>query len=254
MSDDFLPDAPSDAEWQPVRAALRSVTVPGDAREAAVAAALAAFDELHDQVPAVAAAAPVVPLVDRRPRVQRWLTAAAAVVAVLAVGGVVVNRLAPRSDDGIVAVPAANSAVAEAVATTVPAMSEKASDRAAAGDVLTATVDSSAPALAAAPEIAVGGGEVTPSTIGSIDGAASIEATTVVDSPEALAAYAAGATTSLDGEVSPGSATACATSDSDVLGAVIYAGQPAVVVRNRATGEVAALDRVSCTVLASVIP
>jgi hypothetical protein len=58
MTDDIRdPDAPSDAVWLPIRASLRDVAVPADAREDAIAAALAEFDALQTTPAAAAAAA-----------------------------------------------------------------------------------------------------------------------------------------------------------------------------------------------------
>ena len=87
MSDDaFDPDDMTDADWPSVRAALRDVVVPADAREAAIAAALGEFDELR------ATPATVVSLASRRKRQYRMLSYAAAAVAVLFVGGVMVRN------------------------------------------------------------------------------------------------------------------------------------------------------------------
>ena len=78
--------------YSQLRSELVDVAVPPTAREAAVAAALSAFDEL--QSPAeddTVALAPVISLNERRRRQYRWLTGAAAAVAVLVVGAAVLN-------------------------------------------------------------------------------------------------------------------------------------------------------------------
>lgn len=95
-----------------LRSRLADVPVPAEARESAVAAALAAFDEIKatgsDVEPELAAAvaatkvaaiAPVVSLHERRQRQYRWIggAAAAAVVAVLAIG--VLGNLGGESRD-----------------------------------------------------------------------------------------------------------------------------------------------------------
>jgi hypothetical protein len=78
-----------------IRARVADVSVPPAARESALAAALAAFDQLSSDEPAAASTraveAEVVPLAARRRRQYRLLAGAAAAVAVLAVGAAVVG-------------------------------------------------------------------------------------------------------------------------------------------------------------------
>ncbi len=78
--------------YSQLRSELVDIEIPPTAREAAVAAALSAFDDL--QSPAgddTVALAPVISLSDRRRRQYRWLSGAAAAVAVLVVGAAVIN-------------------------------------------------------------------------------------------------------------------------------------------------------------------
>ncbi len=268
MSDDtFDPGAPSDAEWLPLRASLRDVTVPADAREQALAAALAAFDEL--QAAPLAAAATVEPpvsLAAHRERRYRWLTGAAAAVAVLAVGGIVLRSLDTRSDD--------DSTVAVATEATASANAATQSDKASAGGatiapeakqaeaaetgVLTATADTLAPATA---ETMTGVGATSPapvpadapvSTIGSIDGAAEYGTAPEVDSPEALVAFAA-AVADTPSPTRSAPAAACLSGDVEILGTVVYRQQQAIVVRS-ASGAISALDVFSCAVIVTVQP
>ncbi len=270
MSDDTLdPGAPSEAEWLPLRASLRDVAVPAEAREQALAAALAAFDELQGAPLAAAAAAPAAPpvsLAAHRERRYRWLAGAAAAVAVLAVGGVVLRSLDTRSDDGsnvAVATEASASSNAATQSDAAPAGSdvvvpEAKQAEATATGVLTATADTLAPAPA---ETMTGVGVTSPvpapanapvSTIGSIDGAAEYGTAPTIDSPQALAAFAADLTaTSATTRSIP--AAACLPSDVEVLGTVVYRQQQAIVVRS-ADGAISALDSFSCAVIVTVQP
>lgn len=268
MSDDTLdPGAPSEAEWLPLRASLRDVAVPAEAREQALAAALAAFDELHATPLAGAAAVPPAPpvsLAAHRERRYRWLAGAAAAVAVLAVGGAVLRSLDTRSDDGSdVAVATEATASANAATQSDPAAADSAAvapeakqAEATVTGVLTATADT----LAAAPaETMTGVGANSPvpanapvSTIGSIDGAADYGTAPAIDSPQALAAYAAdvSATPTATRSIP---APACLPNDVEVLGTVVYRQQQAIVVRS-ADGAISALDSFSCAVIVTVQP
>ncbi len=173
MSDDtFDPDALSEAEWSPIGRALSDVAVPAAARESAVAAALAVFDELQasgelratdsiaataivddmtsgdtvsgdtvsgDTVSSASKGADVVRLEDRRRRRYRMLSRVAAAVAVLFIGGVAARGLS-RSDNGT---------AFEAASKTATNVSEVAGTEAASGQAATAQSDAAGPDVAA---------------------------------------------------------------------------------------------------------
>lgn len=260
MNDDIRdPDAPSDDVWQPIRASLREVAVPTDAREGAIAAALAEFDALH-AVPAAAAAAAaaavpagdIVSLDARRQRRYRWLAGAAAAVVVLAVGGIVAGNIGRSNDDSTnVAIEPASAPAAESADA---GQFEAAPKAAAETGVMTATAETMAPGggdtIAVTESTAAAAAEsTTPPTIGSIDGAASPSAAPPVESPDQLAAFAA--TAPATARLAP--TTACLPPEVEVLGEVVYRQQQAIVVR-APTGQISAIDRLTCAVLITVDP
>lgn len=261
MNDDIRdPDAPSDDVWQPIRASLREVAVPADAREGAIAAALAEFDALR-AVPVAAAAAAVaagdiVSIDARRQRRYRWLTGAAAAVVVLAVGGIVAGTIGRSSDDSTnVAIEPASAPAADAANSADAGQLEAVPKAAAETGVMTATAETLAPGggdtIAATESTAAAAAteSTPPPTIGSIDGAASPDNAPPVDSPDQLAAFAADppATT----RAAP--TTACLPPGVEVLGEVVYRQQQAIVVR-APTGQISAIDRLTCAVLITVDP
>jgi hypothetical protein len=268
MTDDIRdPDAPSDAVWLPIRASLRDVAVPADAREDAIAAALAEFDALQT-TPAAAAAAvagqaaapvsstanQVVSLADRRQRRYRWLTSAAAAIVVLAGVGIVAGNIGRSSDDSTtVAVEPASATAAESAESADAGQFESAPKAAAEPGVMTATAETLAPGgvdtLAATESTAAAAESTTPPTIGSIDGAASPGNTTPVDSPDQLVEYAA--TVPAASRQAP--TNACLPPEVEVLGEVVYRQQQAIVVR-APTGQISAIDRLTCAVLVTVDP
>ena len=257
MNDDIRdPDAPSDDVWQPIRASLREVAVPTDAREGAIAAALAEFDALH-AVPVAAAAAAVpagdiVSLDARRQRRYRWLTGAAAAVVVLAVGGIVAGNIGRSNDDSTnVAIEPASAPAAESADA---GQFEAAPKAAAETGVMTATAETMAPGggdtIAVTESTAAAAAEsTTPPTIGSIDGAASPSAAPPVESPDQLVEYAA--TVPAASRQAP--TNACLPPEVEVLGEVVYRQQQAIVVR-APTGQISAIDRLTCAVLITVDP
>lgn len=236
-------------ELQINRAALRQVEVPSDARERAVAAALAAFaaplDPAGNDPLAAAAASSATSTVvqfERRRRQHRLLGAAA--VAVLLVGAAAFANLGGSDDDvassGTASAPkiegATDSSDAEGEATRMadPALSDSAG-----------AVEMALPAATAAPAATE-----TPATIGSI-GAPVDQLAEQLESESELLAYAA------DREPLPGApegGISCAGADAAVLGEVVYVGRSAVVVRDPASGVVTAFDSATCEVIASVVP
>lgn len=260
MNDDIRdPDAPSDDVWQPIRASLREVAVPADAREGAIAAALAEFDALRAvPVSAAAAAVPagdIVSLDARRQRRYRWLTGAAAAVVVLAIGGIVASNIGRSNDDSTnVAIEPASAPAAESAESADAGQFEAAPKAAAETGVMTATAETMAPGgggtIAVTESTAAAATESTTSpTIGSIDGAANPTAAPPVDSPDQLAAFAAAAPTTA--RLAP--TTACLPAGAEVLGEVVYRQQQAIVVR-APTGQISAIDRLTCAVLITVDP
>ena len=257
MSDEILdPDAVSDAEWLPVRASLRDIVVPAEAREVAIAAALAAFDEDRIDVPIAAAAASLptaagdrqadVVLLQTRmgARWTRWAGTAAAAVAVLAVGGVVINGLG-GSSGGQVSVEPATAAESTLSMSTAKESGMNATDMAPMSGSLE-SVDE----------------QVAPSTIGSIDGGAAPDSTqpevVVALAPSVDVADEAGLTTyatrtaaappEVDLPDSP-----CRPTGADLLGVVSYQGVTAIVVRNE-DSSYSAIAADTCAVLATVTP
>jgi|CXWL01.1.fsa_nt_gi hypothetical protein len=233
-------------ELQINRAALRQVEVPSDARERAVAAALAAFaaplDPAGNDPLAAAAASSATSTVvqfERRRRQHRLLGAAAA-VAVLLVGAAAFANLGGSDDQatsaGTASAPKVEGATDSSGATRMadPALSDSAT-----------AVEMALPAATAAPAATE-----TPATIGSI-GAPVDQLAEQLDSESELLAYAA------DREPLPGApegGISCAGADAAVLGEVVYVGRSAVVVRDPASGVVTAFDSATCEVIASVVP
>lgn len=296
-------------------AGLATITPPAAVRESAFAAALAAFDEVHattstpvtDGDPehrdeprhpvreAVSGAVgQVVSLAERRRRRARSLLAAAAAVVVLAGVGIAI-RAGQGSDDDM----------AESAATEAPALDESASAKSAPAP-MAAAADTAAPAADAAgaateteaateaADAAPGGAaemDAIPSTIGSIDSAASIG--TVIGSSDELAAYVTASlgalqtpapdgteapagtqapaateapaetvasatttmpdlTTSATGEPNGGDGASCVTDGQVLVGPIVYLGTPAVAVYDPTTGAAIAYDTSDCRLLASI--
>ncbi len=132
-----------------LQADVRFPTPPtGDARESALAAALAALDAIHTPASQPSSADPPARVVPFRPRpaYTRWLTAAAAVVAVGLLGVVVANGMGGSDDES-------GAAQLDASATTFAAGAERVSDVTAAAEFAeeaTAEAGQSAPADSAA--------------------------------------------------------------------------------------------------------
>lgn len=265
MSDEILdPDALSDAEWLPVRATLRDIAVPAEARESAIGAALAAFDEIHGtmhvEVPAAAAAAASLPGVadDRGGNVvslqtrmgsrwTRWVGSAAAAVAVLAVGGVVINGLGRSSNDQVSI--DATTAVESALSTDTAKMSDAAGMNATDMEPTSGGVES-------------GGSPVPESTISSIDGGAIAETvpaqvvtamapTEAVADPDGLADYATRTAAAPPMAALPDSA--CRPDGAETIGVITFQGATAIVVRNP-DSSYSAISADTCAVLATVTP
>ena len=257
MSDDaFDPDDMNDADWPSVRASLRDVVVPADAREAAIAAALGEFDELR------ATPTTVVSLASRRKRQYRMLSYAAAAVAVLFVGGVIVRNGRSTSTPAM-------SASEKAAATASPAMASAAESTVAgqgAAQSLSGAADTALPPVAEADASGTtsnGTPQNAVATIGAIAGPAeaggtAVSATAVaeqvatpdINSPEALASYAR---TLAEAGPSLMQGDSCPPTAATTLGTVNYRGHLAVV-RRASDGTITAVDLASCAVLATTAP
>jgi hypothetical protein len=261
MSDEILdPDAVSDAEWLPVRAALRDVVVPAEAREAALAAALAAFDqapaELDDVAAAAAAAAMPASAADRQgdvvslqtrmgARWTRWVGTAAAAVAVLAVGGVVINGLGRSSNEQVSVEPAAavESASATDSAKVIEPTEANATDMAPMAGSVEAV---SEPDPTSTISSIGGGGAVTESTPPEV---VALAPTVAIADSAGLAAYATRAAAAPPMADIPYSA--CQPTGTDMLGVVSFQGITAIVVRN-GDSSYSAIAADTCAVLATV--
>ena len=232
-----------------VRSALGEIDPSdGNARDAAVAAALAEFDARHVAVSAAVRPATVTSLQSRR-RTYRALTSVAAAVAVLAIGIVAVNGTR-GGDDKSSSEVALNAAPAGTIAPSeAPAVKAAAATGAAAGTA----APSAAETVAAA------------SRAGDATAGATAAAPPRVDTKDALVQYAAriegvaapspqSPTTTVQADGSFGSAPVpCLTSHQEVLGGPITVkGTPAVAVRDRSNGALQAIDTTDCVVLLEV--
>jgi hypothetical protein len=250
-----LDGAPVDADLVAAFGALRASLAEAPAasvevRERALSAAMAAFDAPTADAPAAEAPpatwAPVSTLDRQRNKRMRTITAAAA--AVMVFGGVGVFAATRSGGDAdstainttakVEGSPRSGDSLAEAV---VPA-----GDAASASEVGAAPADTTA----VADQLSDTTG-AAPSTIGSINAPGEVRAK--LDSPEALADYVVN-NASPTGELQNVCVAEAAAdyANSEILGNVEYQGTAAVVVRSVSTGEVAALDLLTCSVLASV--
>lgn len=249
------------AEMRSDRDRLTAVDVPQHLRESAIVAALAAFDrgakgaELTS--PTSQVGAPVVQL-DQRRREYRLVMAAAAAVVVLFVGAAAFGTFG-RSDDESFDATAATSLEFTEQARTSAASPSAEMDATAIGATEAADAAPAQPPEATDAASSDDAGESgsagsivetdgPDATIGSIDAPA--DALESIADESELAAYAR------DREplVATDGTGSCVSDDVSVLGAVNYDGRDAVVVRDDASGEVTAIDLVTCDPLASVSP
>lgn len=257
---------------------------PGDARERAIAAALDAWVAPGSAAPAGAAPAPVIDLAARRARRQRvLLSAAAAVVVVLIGGGAVVQltRGGPRQDVTTAAAPSASSTTANLEASRdavvqAPTAAEGTpgvSATTAPPTTTSATAGAAGPPRSAAP--ANLGAIANPAQLrDAVVGAFAADSATAPAQPSTTTTTRAGAPTTATG-VAPTASVAAqfASCDASVrardreLGELVftatatYAGRDALVLVYALTPinangpvRIFAVDRGTCTILASVTP
>ena len=254
-----------------IRARLADVDVPSAARENALAAALAAFDEMQVDGDAEsgafrAAPAGVASLRDRRRRSDQWLKglAAAAVVAAVAVGAIAVLGRGRGTDRKLSAATQPQTAeqslprVASAGA-TVDANADTALTAAAtAGSVpaLAASVSpwSTAPMLNSAEAVLAfvstpGFGAMQSSRAPAASGPASSTAASTAGTPAGTTAPAPGADGGAKG--AGGSATPCI--DGAQLSAfAYYKGQRAVVVSDTDRKLISVVDADTCGLITTI--
>ena len=257
-----------------------SIAAPAGAGDAALAAAMAVYDELH-ATPVAASAdegaahtGSSLVSFERRQRRYRLVMGAAAAVAVLFVGAVVVgNGLGGSSDDSSAGVsdPAASKMAPTAEAFTADDQLATATDDAAtataAGSVgdagegtdgAVAAESTEGPlqqagtdTRAAGASEAVEATEAPPSS-GSVDQIAGpAEVVVSLATPEQLLGFARSRTAQLP---LPGFEFTCVPAGIEALGLAEYQGLQVVVTRDPATGEVAAVELISCDPVASITP
>jgi len=275
--------------YRATAAEMADIEVTATARESAIAAALAVFDELQATsadaaaatVAPVAPVAPVLSLADRARR--RWnpravLGAAAAIVAVLAIGTVIANTGGSDDDSSTAGNESAATTAAlvtsqkdqTEIAAATEAPDEDASGAAPAapiqpsqtiGEIPGAADPISNPATADAAPADTQGADATeaPSaeTTGQSTFATSMPPAEPVADPPSLADYAR----RVEAEREGGTATtvptsSCAAPDDEVLGNVLYGPDEvfAIVIHDVGTDEVRAVAADTCQVLASVTP
>lgn len=247
MNDQPTPDGlrPADdataAEMPSWQSLLAAVDVRAELREAAISAALADYDRMIAESDGQRRAV-VIDLAARRRRQLRLLGAAA---AVLVIGGAATAGIASRVGNDA---PLADTPpMATARMDTAPALADETLMAPAAGAPAVTIESIDGPASAAATDQ----GEAAAEVGSSAPLALADPPPPQIDSPAALAAYAA--------SIAPGTGigavagSPCAPERTEVLGLVVYQGSRAVVGRDM-SGTVVALDAATCVLLASVAP
>ncbi|MCU1362007.1 MAG: hypothetical protein JWN99_3296, partial [Ilumatobacteraceae bacterium] len=243
-------------QFESDRRQIRDVPVPGAARDSAISAALAVFDQQH----AVPASPSNVVSLDSRRRWYRVVAGAAAALLVVVGGAAVLGSMGGSDDDSAATadVTASQKSGGDADATLdAPATADQAAPMIDAPDAAAteAASASAAPAATDAPAVAAtsAGSDATDSpsastpvsTIGAIPGAAT--ATPDIDDQSQLATFVADAPV-----VTDASTERCVPQGDDDLGHVTYRSTPAVVARHRDDGMVTVYDMKDCTVLATL--
>ena len=237
--------------FRTMRASLQAVPVPSDAaREAAVAAALAAMEPAALVAPApMAPPPPNVVSLERRRRWNQVLVAAAAVAVVGLAGVALAGMFSGSSEDS-----ASTGTVLSADANTESLGSSKVGVAGGVSDTTSGTGDSAvtpgSASVTADPNVAPPqtGGETQPTeTIGSIDGGAS--AVPEYDDPDALRSVPEPTT-----RVAPSFEFSCPLdSTQEIVLEITWRGAPALVVRDTVTRLITVLDP-QCTTLVTVQP
>lgn len=255
-----------------IRAWLADVDVPPAARENALAAALAAFDEIQPEGDARSGAAPagVASLRDRRRRSDQWLKglAAAAVVAAVAVGAIAVLGRGRGTDSKLSAATQPQTAeqslprIASAGATVDANAATALTAAATAGSVpaLAASVSpwSTAPMLNSAEAVLVfvstpGFGAMQSSRAPAASGPASSTAASTAASTAGTTAGTTAPAPGADGGAkgAGGSATPCI--DGAQLSAfAYYKGQRAVVVSDTDRKLISVVDADTCGLITTI--
>lgn len=222
-------DEPTEpAQYDLLRAALRDVSAPADARETAITAALAVFDEAHpvaadaESAPAVKAASPQLAEVVELHR-RRWWTvgvtaaAAAAMVLFIAVGMFRSNSSNVAFSDR----PVTTAEKRQVTTGSTPSVMAAPADAGAAP----AAADTNTEVLAAGAEPAAS----------SIDEVRAILKSAPAATETALSA--------------PGTVPAC-VGEQDVVARLVYAGTPALVV-GKVDGSLQVVSAADCAPLTS---
>ena len=255
---------------------VASVRPPDGARDAAIAAALAAFDESHDGTvgdeqashePAAVVPAARVVSIDRRRRWAGVVTgAAAAGVAALFVGALAFGGLGGSDEDQSASVATEAAAAKDESRTAAPAadaMTEAASATTAAGSAFDAAggasqSEGSDGTLAATDTIAAAAetteaADDSAGTVAVLEAPAEVDtaATVAIATPEQLRDWAQ----SQQGVIPlPGLGLPCVDDDAVVVGEVAYQGVAVVVVREADETLLAYDPQVDCALVVSVEP
>lgn len=256
-----------------------AITAGAGASDAAVAAAMAAFDEIHapSAAPIAASAGATVIGIGRVQRRHRLLMGAAAAVSVLFVGAAVIGNGLGSNDDS-------NAGVADVATKAAPddvfaarsedvtlfgdesvgdaaddvGITESAGSAGSAGDSAESAVvpaESSTESMAPAAEDGTESTGAPPSAEPAPDPAARItgpaEVVVSLATPEQLLDFARSRSVQLP---LPGFEFPCVPAGVEALGLAEYQGLQVVVTRDPATGEVAAIELVSCDSVTSIRP
>lgn len=224
-----------------VREALKApLAVDAAMRDNAVAVAMAEYDRLVDESAADAAStaggAQVVDIASRR----RWplrVVAAAAAVAVVGVVGVATFGRSRDSDDVALDQPSAAERVAASTEDAATGGGDDAADGSQADEYATPTIG----AINAPAEVVI--------AVNSPEQLLDLVEAKLAPLPDAPEADGLGGDVMMSGSA----ALHCLDEDQVFVVAIIYAGTPAIAVRDTVTGVTQAIDE-QCNVLAEVAP
>lgn len=246
------------ATFARLRTELVAVHVPPDARTTGVAAALAVFDELQESAADTGAPpAQVISLDERRRRQYRWLTGAAAAVAVLVVGTAVLNSGGEdkKTSGSLDAATAQNSQSQKSRTPTQPVPQAGAPT---SGTTALATAGS-APIAASTP---IAGGINSPAVVTAWALAPSFTTAAEIASYAANPGFGQPAAGSVESGVSTvaGSAaddraaynTNCLANVTTPFAAVVFQGQQVLVVRDTTSKQLNVIDPVTCRIVTTI--